>query len=87
MKNRGRKRENGRTRRRGAQEMTRSWVQNATIILTNETIIPWDSVRKEARGDPLTPIRSPLPPARNSERGPCLVISDRISRGRSRGSN
>lgn len=27
-------------RRRGAQEMTRSLAQGATIILTNETIIP-----------------------------------------------
>lgn len=37
---RERKREKTDERRRGAQEMTRSWAQGATIILTNETIIP-----------------------------------------------
>lgn len=41
--------------------------------------------KRGERGLP-TPMRSPLPSAiRNSE--PCLVISDRISRGRSHGSN
>lgn len=44
-----RKRERRRIRRRDVQEMTRSQAQNATIILTDETIIPWDCVERDER--------------------------------------
>lgn len=44
-----RERERRRIRRRDVQEMTRSQTQNATIILTDETIIPWDCVEGDER--------------------------------------
>lgn len=58
---------------RHAQEMTRSWAQRATIILTNETIIPWDRAEREREG-PLSPSH---PSTSSVASGP--ELGDRVS--------
>lgn len=61
-------RERKKNERRDVQEMTRSRAQSATIILTNETIIPWDCAERGERG-PSTPHTHPFPVAIGPELG------------------